>query len=95
MITIKIIIGCQQLIRADKKLDTDPKGTQQIEFNRQFKTLDESGNATYVCGYKNMFIFSTQETIKEVILKFCQGRVTALQKQNIMKKQWLNSQTIT
>ena len=48
-----------------KKLDADPKAIQQIEFVRQFKKLDNNGNATDAGDDHKIFVLRILEKIKE------------------------------
>ena len=59
-----------------KKLDADPKATQQIEFVGQLKKLDTDDNAKDASDDQSMLVLTISEKIKEMRLKFSQGSVT-------------------
>ena len=59
-----------------KELDADPKAIQQIEFLGQLKRLDDNGTATDAVNDQSMFVLTILEKIKEMTLKFSQGRVS-------------------
>ena len=55
-----------------EELNAEPKAIQQTEFVGQLKKLGDGDNA------ESMFILTILETIKEMKLKFSQGRVAVL-----------------
>ena len=61
-----------------KELDADSLAIQPIEFVGQLKKLDDNGNATDVDYDQSMFVLIILEKIKEIRLKFYQGRLMAL-----------------
>ena len=61
-----------------KELDADSLAIQPIEFVGQLKKLDDNGNATDVDYDQSMFVLMILEKIKEIRLKFYQGRLMAL-----------------
>ena len=61
-----------------KELDADSLAIQPIEFAGQLKKLDDNGNATDVDYDQSMFVLMILEKIKEIRLKFYQGRLMAL-----------------
>ena len=64
-----------ELIAADlsgqKSLDADPKAIQQLELVRQLKNSDDA-----IAANESIFVLTILEKIKELRLKFSQGRVT-------------------
>ena len=56
-----------------KELDADPKAIQQIVFVRQLKNPDDA-----IVANGSMFVLTILEKMKETILKFSQGSITAL-----------------
>ena len=66
------------------------KSIQQIEFIGQLQNLDANCNATDAGNDQSMFVVTIVEKIKETRLKFSQGRITVLQKMEIIKKQQFN-----
>ena len=61
-----------------KELDADSLAIQPIEFVGQLKKLDDNGNATDVDYDQSIFVLMILEKIKEIRLKFYQGRLMAL-----------------
>ena len=57
------------------ELDADAKTIQQIEFVEELKKLDNDDDNN---GAESMFILTILEKVKETILTFSQGSLTAL-----------------
>ena len=57
------------------ELDADAKTIQQIEFVEELKKLDDDDDNN---GAESMFILTILEKVKETILTFSQGSLTAL-----------------
>ena len=57
------------------ELDADAKTIQQIEFVEELKKLDDDDDNN---GAESMFILTILEKVKETILSFSQGSLTAL-----------------
>ena len=57
------------------ELDADSKTIQQIEFVEELKKLDDDDDNN---GAESMFILTILEKVKETILTFSQGSLTAL-----------------
>ena len=57
------------------ELDADAKTIQQIEFVEELKRLDDDDDNN---GAESMFILTILEKVKETILTFSQGSLTAL-----------------
>ena len=57
------------------ELDADAKTIQQIEFAEELKKLDDDDDNN---GAESMFILTILEKVKETILTFFQGSLTAL-----------------
>ena len=57
------------------ELDADAKTIQQIEFVEELKKLDDDDANN---GAESMFILTILEKVKETILTFSQGSLTAL-----------------
>ena len=58
------------------ELDADAKTIQQIEFVEELKKLDDDDDDNN--GAESMFILTILEKVKETILTFSQGSLTAL-----------------
>ena len=57
------------------ELDADAKTIRQIEFVEELKKLDDDDDNN---GAESMFILTILEKVKETILTFSQGSLTAL-----------------
>ena len=53
---------------------------------KQFKTLDDNGNAIYAGADQNMFVLMILEKNKETIITFSQRSVTVFQKMAIYEE---------